>query len=112
MEGYNRDDAFAFINNNIKKSDHKAFSPSELESLLKLAIEADLAFMEETGVLKDGVAGDTYYDDDDAFEYIDQYLCRMTGANEEKSMHIASLVDAYMELQESYMEQAGLIDWD
>ncbi len=112
MQGYDMDEAVAFFCSHIDEKAHKAFTPTELASLLRLAAEADLRFMEESGVLKDGLAGDNYYDDDEAFEYIDNALCRLTGANEEKSMQIAALIDDYMDLQQAYLEKKGLLDWD
>ncbi len=112
MQGYNLEEAVEYFLSHIDQRAHRAFSPSELQSLLRLCAEADLDYMEESGVLKQGVAGDAYYDDDDAFEYIDARLCRLTGANEEKSMHIAALIDDYMDLQQSYLESKGLLEWD
>ena len=57
MQGYDLDEAVKYFESHINPKDHKAFTPSELSSLLRLAAEADLDYMEESGVLKDGIAG-------------------------------------------------------
>ena len=55
---------------------------------------------------------DSFYDDDDAFEYISENLIKLYGGNDQTAMRICALVDDYMDLQESYMEQAGLVEWE
>lgn len=112
MQGYDKNEAVKFITANIDKSAHKGFSPKELDSLLLKAVELDLKYMEDNGVIVNGVAGDNYYDDDDAFEYISDNLIKLYGGNDQTAMRICALVDDYMDLQERYMTQAGLVDWD
>ncbi len=112
MEGFNKQAAVAYITGNIDKKAHKGFSPSEIDSLLTKAVELDLQFMEQSGVIVDGVAGDNFYDDDEAFEFISDNLIKLFGGNDQTAMRICALVDDYMDLQERYMEQAGLVDWE
>ena len=81
-------------------------------SKLRKAQELDLQYMEEAGVLVDGVAGDSFYDDDEAFEYISENLLKLFGGSEETAGQILALVDDYMDLQEEYLEQAGLVTWE
>ncbi len=113
MEGYNVEEAMEYFLKRIDKGVRRPFSPTELSSLLRLAVDADFRYMRENDVIReDGTPGSSYYDDDDAFEYIDEDLCRLTGANEERSMQIAALVDAYMELQEAFLQEKDLLGWD
>ena len=112
MQGYDKEAAVGFITGHIDKSAHKGFSPRELDALLRQAVELDLKYMEENGVIVDGVAGDNFYDDDDAFEYISENLIKLYGGNDQTAMRICALVDDYMDLQERYMEQAGLVEWE
>ena len=80
MQGYDREAALRYISKKVDPSAHKAFSPREVESLLRKDQELDLQYMEEAGVLVDGVAGDSFYDGDEAFEYISaQALWRRRG---------------------------------
>ena len=72
MQGYDKDAAVKFITANIDKASHKGFSPKEIDSLLLRAVELDLKYMEENGIIVNGMAGDNYYDDDEAFEYISE----------------------------------------
>ena len=109
MQGYDREAALRYISKKVDPSAHKAFSPREVESLLRKAQELDLKYMEEAGVLVDGVAGDSFYDDDEAFEYISENLLKLFGGGEETAGQILALVDDYMDLQEEYLEQAGLL---
>ena len=52
------------------------------------------------------------YDDDEAFEFISDNLIKLYGGNDQTAMRICTLVDDYMDLQERYMTQAGLVDWE
>ena len=109
MQGYDREAALRYISKKVDPSAHKAFSPREVESLLRKAQELDLKYMEEA---VDGVAGDSFYDDDEAFEYISENLLKLFGGSEETAGQILALVDDYMDLQEEYLEQAGLVTWE
>ncbi|MDR2515725.1 MAG: hypothetical protein LBD02_11075 [Christensenellaceae bacterium] len=112
MQGYDQDAALAFISARVRPGEHRAFSESELRSLLRLALEADLQYMEENGVLSGGLSGGSYYDDDEAFEFIDAALCRAIAADDDKAMAVAALVDDFMEQQQAYMEEVGLLEWE
>ena len=79
MQGYDKDAAVKFITANIDKGSHKGFSPKEIDSLLLRAVELDLKYMEENGIIVNGMAGDNYYDDDEAFEYISENLIKLYG---------------------------------
>lgn len=111
MQGFDQEAATQYITKSINHSAHKTFAPGVVDSLLRKAMELDMAYMRQAGVIVDGVAGDSFYDDDDAFEYISENLVKLYGGNDETAMRICSLVDDYMDLQEAYMEQAGLLDW-
>lgn len=112
MQGYDQEAAVRFITGKINRAAHKAFSPKEMDSLLRQAVELDLQYMEQAGVIRDGMAGDAFYDDDEAFEYISDRLIQLYGGNDETAMRICALVDDYMDLQQAYMEQTGLVDWE
>ena len=112
MQGYDKEAAVAFITQRIDRAAHKGFAPKELDSLLRQAVELDLQYMHDAGVIVDGVAGDNFYDDDEAFEFISDNLNKLYGGSDETAMRICALVDDYMDLQEAYMEQAGLVDWE
>ena len=55
MQGYDKEAAVKYITGNIDKSAHKGFSPKELDSLLKQAVDLDLQYMQDAGVIVDGV---------------------------------------------------------
>ena len=112
MQGYDQEAALRFITSKVDKGAHKAFSPREIDSLLRKAQELDLRYMQEAGVLVDGVAGDNFYDDDEAFEYISENLLKLYGGSDEVAGQILSLVDEYMDLQEAFLEQSGLVTWE
>ena len=113
MQGYDQEAAVRYITGKIGRSAHKGFSPSQIDSLLRKAVEYDLQYMKENGVIgPESEAGDSFYDDDEAFEYISDNLCKVFGGNDETAMRICALVDDYMDLQEEYMEQSGLVEWE
>ena len=81
-----------------------------LEAFIRRAIEADMRYMHETGVLDgDGLMGDGEYDDDDAFEALLDALS--VGVTDEHEIdRIAQLLDSYMAAQQAYLEASGLME--
>ena len=61
MVGYDKAEALAFILKRIRPQDHAALA-DKLEALVGQAIDADLAFMLETGVIRVGSVYGAYYD--------------------------------------------------
>lgn len=112
MNGYDKEQALAYILPRIDRKGHKALA-FLIDQLISQAIDADLCFMQETGVLdKHGDAGEGYYDDDEAFEYILDALARQNGFDDDMTVRVGGLIDDYMELQQEYLESIGLVDWD
>lgn len=112
MNGYDQEQALAFI---LPRIDRKAHKPLVflINQLISQAIDADLQFMQETGVLDEsGDAGDGYYDDDEAFEYILDELARLNDLDDAMAVQVGGLIDDYMALQQEYLESIGLVDWD
>ena len=112
MNGYNKDEALAYILPRIDRKGHKALS-FLIDQLISQAIDADMAFMHESGVIdENGDAGNNYYDDDEAFEYMVEALAEQNSFDPDMAVKVGSLIDDYMELQQEYLEQAGLVDWE
>ena len=112
MNGYDKQEALAFIVRRIHAKDHPALA-GQIEMLIRQAIDADMAYMHASGVLdEDGNAGDGYYEDDEAFEEIVEVLAEQNSLSGEQAVKAASLVADYMELQQAYLEQKGLVDWE
>lgn len=112
MNGYNKQEALPFILERIDFRLHKEL-PLKLEELVSQAIDADLMFMRESGVLDEGGnAGTAYYDDDDAFEYMLDALVSKNKLGADAAMKVASLLDDYMDAQQAFLEEKGLVDWD
>ena len=112
MNGYDKAEAVAFIIARINKKDHKELA-EQIESLIAQAIDADMTYMHENGVLdEDGNAGDSYYEDDDAFEYMVETIVAHNALTPEQAVKVASLVDDYMDYQQEYLESKGLVDWE
>ncbi len=112
MNGYNKEEALPFILTKIDARLHKEL-PLPLEQLVSEAIDSDLDFMRTSGVLdENGNAGNTYYDDDDAFEYMLDALTNRHKLKAEQAMKVASLLDDYMDAQQAFMESKGLVDWE
>lgn len=112
MNGYDKQEAHAYI---LNKIDRKLFEElaSLLDSLVADAIDFDMAFMHETGVIDEsGNAGTAYYDDDDAFEYILDKLATKHKMSADMAMQTASFLDDFMDYQQKYLEVKGLVDWD
>lgn len=112
MNGYNKADALAYILPRIDRKGHKALT-FLIDQLIAQAIDADMAFMHETGVLDDeGNAGDNYYDDDEALEYIVDALAAQHDFDADMAVKVSALVNDYMELQQEFLESIGLVDWE
>ncbi len=107
MQGYDVDAAISQIGKAVSRAAH--VSPQEAQAFVRRAIEADLRYMHETGVLDDdGLMGEEEYDDDDAFETL---FARLTDGVEDDAEigRIAQMLDSYMEAQQDFMEEGGLL---
>lgn len=112
MNGYDKQEALAFIVKRIHAKDHPDLADM-IESLISQAIDADMDYMHQEGVLDaNGNAGDEYYEDDDAFEYIVETIVANNDLNPEQAVKVAALVDDYMDHQQAYLESKGLCDWE
>lgn len=108
MQGYDLDAAVRQIGKAIGKAAKTA--PDAAAAFARRAIEADMRYMHETGVLDDdGLMGDGEYDEDDAFEAL---FAEMTDGLEDDGEigRIAQMLDAYMEARQNFMEENGLAD--
>ena len=108
MQGYDLDAAVRQIGKAIGKAAKTA--PDAAAAFARRAIEADMRYMHEIGVLDDdGLMGDGEYDEDDAFEAL---FAEMTDGLEDDSEigRIAQMLDAYMEARQDFMEENGLAD--
>ncbi len=112
MNGYNKQEALPFILGRIDARIHKEL-PLTLTELVSQAIDADLTYMRKSGVLdENGNAGTSYYDDDDAFECMLDELVSKNKLGADAAMKVASLLDDYMDAQQAFLEEKGLVDWD
>ncbi len=108
MQGYDLDAAVRQIGKAIGKAAKTA--PDAAAAFARRAIEADMRYMHETGVLDDdGLMGEGEYDEDDAFEAL---FAEMTDGLEDDGEigRIAQMLDAYMEARQDFMEENGLAD--
>ena len=107
MQGYEIESAVPFIARAMRKAGHK-LPQEELESFIRRAIEADMAYMLETDVIdEDGMMGEGEYDDDDAFEAL---LDVLAGDVQDDAQidQLAQLLDSFMTAQQDFMEESGL----
>ena len=108
MQGYDLDAAVRQIGKAIGKAAKAA--PDAAAAFARRAIEADMHYMHETGVLDDdGLMGEGEYDEDDAVEAL---FAEMTDGLEDDGEigRIAQMLDAYMEARQDFMEENGLAD--
>ena len=108
MQGYDMEAAVSQIGKAICKAAKAA--PDTAAAFARRAIEADMRYMHETGVLDDeGLMGDGEYDEDDAFEAL--FAALTDGVEDDgKIGKIAQMLDAYMDAQQDFMEASGLTD--
>ena len=112
MQGYDLEKAVAFMTPRFDVKEFKPLAP-QLDSLLRQAIAADMAFMQKSGVLDaDGLMGDAYYDDDEAFEFILDRLAKDNHLKDSAQSPLASFLDQYMDLQEAFLSDNGMMDWE
>ncbi len=112
MKGYDRSEAIAFMLPKLNTAEFKPLA-AQAETLVKQAIDADFAYMLSAGVLtQDGAMGDAYYDDDDAFEFMLNAIARQRSSSERELDFVAAFIDQYMDLQQQYLEDKGLMSWD
>lgn len=108
MQGYDMEAAVSQIGKAICKAAKTA--PDTAAAFARRAIEADMRYMHETGVLDDeGLMGDGEYDEDDAFEAL--FAALTDGVEDDGEIgKIAQMLDAYMDAQQDFMEASGLTD--
>lgn len=108
MQGYDMEAAVSQIGKAICKAAKAA--PDTAAAFARRAIEADMRYMHETGVLNDeGLMGDGEYDEDDAFEAL--FAALTDGVEDDGEIgEIAQMLDAYMDAQQDFMEASGLTD--
>lgn len=108
MQGYDMEAAVSQIGKAICKAAKAA--PDTAAAFARRAIEADMRYMHETGVLNDeGLMGDGEYDEDDAFEAL--FAALTDGVEDDGEIgKIAQMLDAYMDAQQDFMEASGLAD--
>ena len=108
MQGYDIEAAVSQIGKAICKAAKAA--PDTAAAFARRAIEADMRYMHETGVLDDeGLMGDGEYDEDDAFEAL--FAALTDGVEDDGEIgKIAQMLDAYMDAQQDFMEASGLTD--
>ena len=112
MRGYDKADALAYITTRLE-----AIAPAELKDdltqIVERLIDADMAYMYEAGVLdEEGNAGDSYYEDDDAIEYMVEHVATQLKFSPELTLKLALLTDDYLDIQQAYLEEKGLMDWE
>ena len=61
---------------------------------------------------EEGNAGDAWYEEDDAFEYIVDYIAEKNHFNPDQAVAAAMVVNDFMELQAQYMEKKGLVTYE
>lgn len=108
MQGYDMEAAVSQIGKAICKAAKAA--PDTAAAFARRAIEADMRYMHETGVLNDeGLMGDGEYDEDDAFEAL--FAALTDGVEDDGEIgKIAQMLDAYMDAQQDFMEASDLTD--
>lgn len=107
MQGYEPERAVPFIAAAMRRYGIKG-DEGELTAFIRRAIEADLRYMQESGVLTpDGLMGEAEYDEDDAFEALLDALVDET-MDEAAQGRAAQMLDAYMEGQRAFLEDSGL----
>ena len=108
MQGYDMEAAVSQIGKAICKAAKAA--PDTAAAFARRAIEADMRYMHETGVLDDeGLMGDGEYDEDDAFEAL--FAALTDGVEDDGEIgKIAQMLDAYMNAEQDFMEARGLTD--
>lgn len=108
MQGYDMEAAVSQIGKAICKAAKAA--PDTAAAFARRAIEADMRYMHETGVLDDeGLMGDGEYHEDDAFEAL--FAALTDGVEDDGEIgKIAQMLDAYMDAQQDFMEASGLTD--
>lgn len=73
---------------------------ARLRSLLEQIAEANESYTASLGE-------EAYFDDDEAFDTICDKVC-----GNDEALDVAELVNAYMDLNDEYLESLGLVEWE
>lgn len=89
----------------VQKGDFPAIMDGEtLEKLLDRLLALDEAYMAECGVDDGGV-----YDDDAAYDYMQEKMCL---AFPDYKAYMMRFVEDYLDYNEAFLDSKGLIDWE
>lgn len=111
MRGYDREEAIQFIGKRIHPQDHQELKEM-LPDIIGDIIDADMEYMHQNGILdEEGNSGGSYYEDDEAFEFMVEKLAADLKLDPVKAVKLASLIDDYMDYQQEYLENKGLVQW-
>ena len=87
-----------------EQGDFAILPQSTFDAMLLKVMELDESFMKNTGV-EDGAV----YDDDAAFDYMQE---QMTAQFSKEKMYCMRFVEDYMDYQERYLESIGALEWE
>ena len=106
MKGYDQN-AVQYILNAMKED---AVDTKNADKIITSAMKCDLMFMEQEGIITDGEYSDSYYDDDDAFDFIIEKLSEEYPKAD--PYRLTELLECYFEYHDKYMEENGLLEWN
>ena len=112
MQGYDVEQAVAYMLPRLDRREFKQIA-HKAEALIREAIALDFQYMRNAGVLNpDGLMGNAYYDDDDAFEFLLEEMRKTCKECRFEFGPLAAFIEQYMDLQQQYLENSGMLDWD
>lgn len=107
MSFFDLEAAVAFIAPRVRKEVGRELE-LDVETIVRHALELDVEYMLANGVIdKEGHALVDGYDEDDAFEAILDGLVARMGLGEAEEMAAAQALDAFMDAEADYLEEAG-----
>ena len=89
------------------KQNYPKVDKEQLTKITDAVIAADKAYQKAAGIDENG----GFYDDDDAYDYIVESVCADPEFQNDDLL-AAAIADDYMEQNEQYLSELGLIDWN
>ncbi len=108
MIGYD-DNALNYMLDKFK-ADEVNIDIKTAKKVFNLALTYDIDYMVDSKIIVDGEFTDTYYDEDDAYDFIIDHVAAADPDIDGDSL--AELIDLYFDYHDAFMEEHHMLDWE
>lgn len=80
-----------------------------MHALIDLAMQAELDYLRQAGILEGDTFGDGEYDEEDAYDFIVDHVSK--AMPEADFYTLTDYIEHYLEYHDQYLQEIGLLEW-